>query len=343
MEDKQQLSHEAQFKLNKPQAIQLATIMETSPMQITHHPNPIPGLPSHFSSIHNLQRYMDDQLLEFRSQLHLPELEYWREEYMYSREQQLHARRAARLGSEQPASAPSSSASSQSQPKAVSDEDPRGSEATHNSNMASKPQSNHSNIDYSTAGGRFVSGSCSPLEPSTKSRIEVYIPPTILRLPIGFRLMALRAWYMYMLSSQPETRTTLLPPQRVRRGPTGAVVPWDKEMSEWSGSFGAGAVEVMKREGGRFTKLEKKTVDMRQVDGQSGHGKGEDGRAEWFERSVGDGETWDVLDGHVLGMDWACGSRGTVVLVHEEERAREKRKDSVLDKMVGALKRALSA
>lgn len=347
--DQLQFSQEAQLKLNKPQTDLLEITMETKSTQVkckgrTHHPNPVPGLPSHFSSLDNLQRYIDDQLLELRCQLHLPELEYRRDEFNHKREQQFYASKAALPTRGSPSPLPSSSASSQPPSQTISAKDPRRPELKLDCNVAAEPQSNHRGNNDNTAGGRFISSYRAALNASAKSRIEVYIPSTILELPIGFRPTALKQWYTYVLLTQPELRTTLLEPQRrAKSGPAGMMTPWDKGVGHWSGSFDERAVEIMKREGGRFTKIDRRVVEVRQRDRGGSHEKGEDEGMEWFERSARGGETWDVLDGHVLGMDWACDRGGAVMLVHEEERATEKRKDSVLDKMVGVMRRALSA
>ena len=157
-------------------------------------------------------------------------------------------------------------------------------------------------------------------------------------MPLGLRVPALQAWLEY-LRRREEVRGTLVPPQprgeKDKEKGRGARVPWEEDGCMWSGSFDAGAREVVEVGmkgggcGGKLVKMEERADDRYIEKGWAGD----------------DGRLIDVRDGHVMGRDWAS-ERRVAMLVHEEKTteakdAESKESVSTLDRMIGTLKRAL--
>ncbi|KAF1975589.1 hypothetical protein BU23DRAFT_566685 [Bimuria novae-zelandiae CBS 107.79] len=272
---------------------QSAQVVDIFPML---HPNPKPRPYPHFSSLECLRKYIDDQGEQYRREVLETKLEHSHAEDKCCCKQ---------ASSEQSSVERTASSSCRAKLPRSQARPPHFQPLTPPQRKPSEPNSRPCNITDAS------------LAPSTKAAIEAYIPTTILRLPLYYRIFALRAWYDYLCAAEPVQ--TQLPPQRTRKRAVGAVVtPWDTGLERWRGSLKSWASEV------------DRIKEEREVEGQS----------------------LDVLEGNVLGRDWACGREGKTILVYRRSEEEGKvvkvvkvvkvAKDSVFERMAGGFKRALS-
>jgi hypothetical protein len=281
------------------------------------HPNPTPAQHPHPSSIFSLCDYIDDEIIYLRNHYYDDDMEFFREEYSC----------ACPYHSPDPATPPPT-------------RDPSFASSSSEPSPSTTPPIRFQPLDLSicTAGGPFLSPHFYPLVPGQREAIEQFIPATLLRMPLMFRTNALRAWCGYTnLQVDKKAQAALRKRQRGGSRPKLTVLPWDEGAEDWNGTFPREAMEVLRLTGGIGGEGLYRKVPNRLRDGR--RKSGVEGKRE-------EGERWlDMSDGHVLGMDWACGKERVMVL-HEQRDADEDgdkekaRKDSVLDKMVDVLKRA---
>ncbi|KAF2440235.1 hypothetical protein P171DRAFT_435069 [Karstenula rhodostoma CBS 690.94] len=282
------------------------------------HPNPTPALHSHPSSRRSLCDYIDNEVVNFRYHYNDDDMEYYRDEHEHS-----HTCCPVHRANGSVTRASSSTSS----PKPTTQLTP-------------------SDIAKCTVAGSFLSSyPTTPLSPTEREEIEAFIPATILKLPTMFRPRALHAWLEYAhLQGEIGWRGMSRKKKKKKGNKSNVeVMPWDKGVGGWSGSFPSDAMEVVKIGGWE--------------DGSGGKGvyvhvpshREEGKRKASTEGKQEEGEGYlDMNDGHVLARDWACGKEGTVKLVYEGKEGDEnadagkQRKGSLFHKMVHVLKRVFS-
>ncbi|KAK7188621.1 hypothetical protein DPSP01_005582 [Paraphaeosphaeria sporulosa] len=321
------------------------------------NPNPTPGVYPHPSSFRSLCEYIDDDI---RNKIcnYDDDMDHFRADHEHSGEwcpihqvgglvaiaapQHLSVKSSSPepSASVPPSQDPSYWPSSSSQPL------PRPPSPTHD-----EPFDEPLEITACTAIRSYLSpypssssSSSNPLSPTQRAEIEAFIPATILRLPMMFRACALSSWAKYMHKQQLNSMQVMMRQMKKRKGSTQkvTVLPWDEGIEEWGGSFPAEAKELVS-----VTRGESLYTRVPQPQGLAKRKSSEEVTHEtYFQAKQGGGEEClDLNDGHAIGRDWACDHSGPAMLLYEQrdggEEEEQMRKDSLFDRAVHVLKRAV--